>query len=146
MSIYSGINNIGKKIKSVYIGQNDIAKKITKGYAGVSNISEIIFGPPIVVKAGKDYSMLLLNNGTLYGCGYNNPANLGLGDHIDRITLTQITTLPSGSIKEADCGFEHSMALLKDGTLWCTGNNDWGQLGLGDRTNRTTFTQVPITI
>ena len=37
---------------------------------------------------------------------------------------------------------EHSLILKNDGTLWGCGNNYYGNLGLGDNTNRTTFTQV----
>jgi alpha-tubulin suppressor-like RCC1 family protein len=34
------------------------------------------------------------------------------------------------------------MAIKTDGTLWATGINSFGQLGLGDTTDRNTFTQV----
>ena len=37
---------------------------------------------------------------------------------------------------------EHSLILKNDGTLWGCGYNGYGQLGLADATNRTTFTQV----
>ena len=37
---------------------------------------------------------------------------------------------------------DHSLILKNDGTLWSCGWNANGQLGLGDTTNRTTFTQV----
>ena len=36
----------------------------------------------------------------------------------------------------------HSLILKNDGTLWGCGLNNHGQLGLGDTTNRTTFTQI----
>ena len=36
----------------------------------------------------------------------------------------------------------HSLILKNDGTLWSCGLNNCGQLGLGDGTNRSTFTQV----
>ena len=36
----------------------------------------------------------------------------------------------------------HSLILKNDGTLWGCGCNKRGQLGLGDTTNRTTFTQI----
>ena len=40
----------------------------------------------------------------------------------------------------------HSLILKNDGTLWSCGQNNYGQLGLGNYTNRTTFTQVTINI
>jgi alpha-tubulin suppressor-like RCC1 family protein len=36
----------------------------------------------------------------------------------------------------------HQCGLKKDGSLWCWGKNDHGQLGLGDRQERTSPTQV----
>ena len=36
----------------------------------------------------------------------------------------------------------HSLILKNDGTLWGCGQNSYGQLGLGDNTDRNTFTQI----
>ena len=38
--------------------------------------------------------------------------------------------------------FQSSFAVKRDGTLWAWGNNEWGQLGLGDRNDRATPAQV----
>ena len=87
------------------------------------------------------HSLILENDGTLWGCGENSYGQLGLGDYNYRTTFTQITT-NTDDIKKIYCGTEHTFILKNDGTLWSTGCNDCGQLGLGDTTNRTTFTQV----
>ena len=47
------------------------------------------------------------------------------------------------NVKEISCGYIYVQILKNDNTVWCCGGNDSGQLGLGDRNNRTTFTQVP---
>lgn len=41
------------------------------------------------------------------------------------------------------CGDKYTMVLLEDGTLLASGDNQYGQLGLGDTKQRTTFTPVP---
>ena len=87
------------------------------------------------------HSLILKNDGTLWGCGLNNCGQLGLGDTTNKTTFTQITT-NADNIKEVYCGGNHTLILKNDGTLWGTGRNDYGQLGLGDTTNRTTFTQL----
>ena len=88
-----------------------------------------------------NHSLILENDGTLWGCGHNGYGQLGLGDKTNRTTFTQITT-NTNDIKEIYCGENHAFILENDGTLWGSGCNDNGQLGLGDTTNRTTFTQV----
>lgn len=37
----------------------------------------------------------------------------------------------------------YTMLLMNDGTVKCVGENEYGQLGLGDKTNRTTVTTIP---
>ena len=93
------------------------------------------------VYCGWYYTIILKNDGTLWGCGYNGYGNLGLGDTTNRTTFTQITT-NTNDIKEIYCGTYHVFILENDGTLWGCGWNNYGQLGLGDTTNRNTFTQI----
>ena len=88
-----------------------------------------------------EHSLILKNDGTLWGCGKNDYGQLGLGDYTNRTTFTQITT-NIDDIKEICCGRSHTIILENDGTLWGCGLNASGQLGLGNTTNRNTFTQV----
>ena len=88
-----------------------------------------------------EHSLILKNDGTLWGCGRNDYGHLGLGDTTNRTTFTQVTT-NADDIKSVYCGGSHTFILENDGTLWGTGWNDYGQLGLGNTTNRTTFTQI----
>ena len=93
------------------------------------------------VCCGTSHTFILKNDGTLWGCGYNGYGNLGLGDTNNRTTFTEVTT-NADNIKSVCCGMSHTFILENDGTLWGCGRNDYGQLGLGDTTNRTTFTQI----
>ena len=88
-----------------------------------------------------DHSLILKNDGTLWGCGLNNYGQLGLGDTTNRITFTQITT-NTDNIKSVYCGWGYTLILKNDGTLWSCGDNRYGQLGLGDTTNRYNFTEI----
>ena len=87
------------------------------------------------------YTIILKNDGTLWECGRNNVGQLGLGDSNNRTTFTQITT-NTNDIKSIYCGWNHTFILKNDGTLWGTGYNAYGQLGLGDNSHRYTFTQI----
>ena len=90
------------------------------------------------------HSFILKNDGTLWSCGNNNEGQLGLGDTSYRSIFTQITT-NADDIKEIYCGYNHTLILKNDGTLWGCGYNHYGQLGLGDGTNRSIFTKVTTT-
>ena len=93
------------------------------------------------VYCGMHHTIILKNDGTLWGCGWNEYGQLGLGDTTNRNTFTQITT-NTDDIKLIYCGACHNFILKNDGTLWGCGLNDNSQLGLGDRTNRNTFTKI----
>ena len=87
-----------------------------------------------------EHSLILKNDGTLWGCGFNNYGQLGLGDTNYRTTFTEITT-NTDDIKSVYCGGYYTFILEHDGTLWTCGQNDWGELGLGNNTGKTIFTQ-----
>ena len=115
------------------LGLGDITdrKIFTQITTNTDNIKEVY--------CGGSYTIILKNDGTLWGCGANGSGQLGLGDTTNRTTFTQITT-NTDNIKEVYCGGSYTIILKNDGTLWGCGANGGGQLGLGDTTNRTTFT------
>ena len=92
------------------------------------------------IYCGYNHTLILKNNGTLWGCGYNANGQLGLGDTTNRNTFIQVTT-NTNNIKSVHCGGYHTFILKNDGTLWGTGYNNDGRLGLEDGT-KNTFTQV----
>ena len=124
-----GSNNYGQ----LGLGDNNHRYTFTQITTNADNIKS--------VHCADCHTLILKNDGTLWGCGQNNFGQLGLGDNINRNTFTQITT-NANNIKEIYCGMYHTLILENDGTLWGCGKNDYGQLGLGDGSNRTTFTQI----
>ena len=89
---------------------------------------------------GNNYTFILKNDGTLWGCGYNNSGQLGFGDTKDRKIFTKITDIYD--IKSVYCGYGYTIILKNDGTLWGCGSNGLGQLGLGNTNSKTAFTQI----
>jgi alpha-tubulin suppressor-like RCC1 family protein len=84
---------------------------------------------------------LALSSTDLYACGYNISGGLGLNNTAHRYTFTKVTTPADAKWTAIAAGLEVSAAL--SGTdLYVTGRNDLGQLGLGNRVNRFTFTRV----
>ena len=93
------------------------------------------------VACGQYHTVILKNDGSVWGCGINDTGQLGLGDITNRNTFTQITT-NIDDVKQIACGERHTFILKNDGSLWACGLNSSGQLGLGDITDRNTFTKV----
>ena len=84
----------------------------------------------------------------LYGCGANYVGQLGLGDNDDRTRWTALDIPPGFRLEQVAVGYNHSFLKGKgkvgEDILYASGKNNEGQLGLGDFTNRTEWTEVPI--
>ena len=62
------------------------------------------------------------------------------------ISLLDESDIEIGDIKQIVCGVYCTFVLKKDGSVWSCGWNRYGELGLGDTTQRTKFTQVTTNI
>jgi alpha-tubulin suppressor-like RCC1 family protein len=133
-------------------GQNDFGQL---GFGDTDNRSEwtkctlFVNNTPIKqIASGASHSCVLLEDGRLYGTGTNYNGELGLGSAtIEVDTFTQIAdfsaTIPGVKVKQVACSYHDTFVLLDNGSLYGAGQNDSGQLGFSDLTERTIFTQVP---
>jgi len=88
------------------------------------------------------HTLAVKTDGTLWAWGSNSFGFLGDGTTIDRLSPVQIGSLTDWS-KVATNSQGASMAIKTDGTLWSWGyNTTYGELGLGDKTNRSSPVQV----
>jgi len=109
----------------------------TSGYSsGVSTPSSIGAGSDwSAVAAGYSRTLALKTNGTIWGWGFDYtgiPSQIG--------TDSDWSTVATGGGPN-QTGY-HSIALKTNGTIWTWGKNGYGQLGLGDYTNRNTPSQI----
>jgi alpha-tubulin suppressor-like RCC1 family protein len=94
------------------------------------------------IAAGSRHTCALLSSGGVKCWGFNNFGQLGLGDTISRGDGAgeMGDDLPVVDLGEPavalSLGTYHSCALLIGGGVKCWGNNDFGQLGLGDTASR----------
>ncbi|MCX5977325.1 MAG: fibronectin type III domain-containing protein [Coprothermobacterota bacterium] len=91
--------------------------------------------------AGGWHTLVMKEDGTVWAWGNNGSGQLGLGDTTDRLSPVQVTALGS-NVTALAAGGDHTLALKSDGTVWAWGWNSNGQLGLGDKTNRSIPVQV----
>ncbi len=80
-------------------------------------------------------------DGSLWGCGYNEYGQLANGTRDLIYDPTQIGS--EKNWKKVVVGtYGNTFAIKKDGTLWASGLNDIGQLGIGNTNDVVTFTEV----
>jgi alpha-tubulin suppressor-like RCC1 family protein len=79
-----------------------------------------------------------LDDGTVKCWGHNGLGALGLGDTLDRNAPSSAVSGLLAPVQGLVGGAHHVCAILADGRLQCWGRNAFGQLGLGDSTDRLT--------
>ncbi len=87
------------------------------------------------ITAGRYYSLVLKNNGTIWAWGYNNEGQLGNGTAGTCRTIPEQVKVLS-DVSAIVAGNYHSLAIKTDGTVWAWGANTKGQLGDGTKINR----------
>ena len=98
---------------------------------------------PITKIAARDFhTVILLENGSVWAAGLNDNGQLGTGDLFDRTAFTRMVTEPSDIFIDIAAGYEFSLALKNDGTVWATGANESGQLGIGPDGPQLTLTAM----
>jgi alpha-tubulin suppressor-like RCC1 family protein len=102
---------------------------------GVSGLSGVT-----AVAGGSEYSLALLENGTVTAWGYNLHGQLGDGTKTSSAVPVAVKEL--GEVAGIAAGGQHSLALLKNGTVVAWGSNSFGQLGNGG----TADSDVPVAV
>ncbi len=112
----------------------------------ISSLSPIILSTLnnwMEISAGYDHSMILNTNGFLFTAGNNANGQLCYGNNTSSNTFLPGTF---GGVQyfyiKISAGNGHSMAVKNDNTLWTSGLNNYGQLGLGIVSNTNILTQV----
>ena len=91
------------------------------------------------VAAGATHSLALATDGTIYAWGKNEYGQLGndstINSPVPVAVKTTGTPMDGKKIIQIHAGYEHSLALASDGTVYAWGRNNFGQLGKNDATD-----------
>ena len=91
------------------------------------------------VSSGYSHNCLLLTNSSAYCWGNNDYGQLGDGTYVDKYTPTPVG-IQYGNyyFKQINSdGYYHTCGILTNGSALCWGQNDYGQVGDGTTTERT---------
>jgi len=101
----------------------------------MNTVEEIPFfktKPAIQISASDEFSVVLCENGKLYAFGYNYYGQLGIGDTYNTKYPTEVKQFTDDKIVSIASGSNHTYALTASGDLFSFGQNQFGQLGLGE--------------
>lgn len=127
-----GANTAGKLGESTAVIRRTVPTQI----AGISDV--------IGVAAGENHSAAVKRDGTVCVWGNNSAGQLGDGSGLSLRTSPYCLAITG--VAAIAAGGQHTIALKTDGSatgsVWVWGSNQWGQLGDGTQTNRTTPLRV----
>ncbi|XP_075561395.1 RCC1 and BTB domain-containing protein 1 isoform X5 [Pelecanus crispus] len=127
-----GYNNCGQ------VGSGSTANQPTP-----RRVSNCLQGKMVVgIACGQTSSMAVVNNGEVYGWGYNGNGQLGLGNNGNQLTPCRVAALHGVCILQIACGYAHTLALTDEGLLYAWGANTYGQLGTGNKSNQLSPVQI----
>jgi hypothetical protein len=95
---------------------------------------------------GRSHTLALKTNGTLWCWGANNFGQLGQNSTSSPAYhgLSSPVQIPGTTWSHVgSMSYDQSVAIKTDGTLWCMGENHYGQLGQNNRTNYSSPVQIP---
>ncbi|XP_071197060.1 RCC1 and BTB domain-containing protein 1-like isoform X8 [Salvelinus alpinus] len=117
----------------------------------------------VSITCGQTSSLAVVENGEVYGWGYNGNGQLGLGNNGNQLTPCRLVGLQSLCVLQVSArththttstninpslpvqivsGYAHSLALTDEGLLYAWGTNTYGQLGTGNKSNQLSPVQI----
>ena len=134
---------------TIYTWGDDGSGRLANG-AGSSSTSPMVVGSGSYqsVAAGLEHTLAIDSTGHMVAAGVGAYGAMGNGSTSDQQSfVTSGTASGAGAylqdIVQVAGGRYFSVALRKDGTVWTTGRNNIGQLGLGNTTDVSYLTAVP---
>lgn len=89
---------------------------------------------PIKIICGYYHNILLHDK--IYVWGRSSSGQLGLGHQENKFLPQEFTSFKRSDITEISCGEDHTLFITNNHKIYACGDNCYGQLGLGDYTNR----------
>ncbi len=116
----------------------DITTTSNCGACGVTCSAYCVNGAcnnPVAISnpAGYHHACAILQDGSVYCWGQNASGEVGDGTTTLRSSPTKVTLpYPATAVSGNGDGNAQTCAVLTDGSLWCWGDNAYGELGVGD--------------
>jgi alpha-tubulin suppressor-like RCC1 family protein len=90
----------------------------------------------ISVAGGLTHSLFVVNDGSVWSFGCNTQGQLGLGENIFEVSLVPMQIPDLCNATKIAAGYDFSLVLDTNGSVYCFGCNKFGYLGLSDISSR----------
>jgi alpha-tubulin suppressor-like RCC1 family protein len=94
-------------------------------------VESLIHERIVKVAAGYSFTLAVTEEGRVYGWGYNDKMQLGVGHRLNQEEPQLIKLLGHERVVDVACGQQHSLALTEQGQVYSWGLGVFGQLGHG---------------
>ncbi len=101
---------------------------------------QVVNDVKIDVQEGKNFTVALKQNGTVWSYGLNTNGQLGIGNNDNQTEPVEVQGLDN--IKQIATGYSHTLALTKNGEVYAWGLGAKGQLGNGENSD----SNIPVKI
>jgi alpha-tubulin suppressor-like RCC1 family protein len=115
-------------------------------YNQTNRPKQIVASNITAIAAGWTHSLFLKSDGSLWAMGYNGYGQLGDGTTDNDNYQTNLPEeIVATNVTAIAAGYDHSLFLKSDGSLWAMGDNDDGELGDGTYNQATLPEQIVAT-
>jgi hypothetical protein len=125
-------------------GEN-VSCQLGRAGGNASRTPGLVMRNAIAIAAASDHTLVLTAGGKVYGWGQNAEGPLGLGNTYDQCEgPALVESLAPLVVTQIATGHGFSVAVTKDGDLYCSGDNAMGQCPVVRTGRAEVFTKVPI--